>query len=346
MRILVVSEDRRTSALLLELLRRSGHVAEATPSAESAIARLSEGALPECVLTDWLLPEADGIELCRRLRGTSSVPVIVMSELSQPEARRHATRAGARGYLTKPLEAQSVRSAVESVLKTSSERRLDTSRQVIADRVLTHTVWAQFDALTSEWLAACTGLPLVKAPASSLARSGSDLAATLGMVDTAASLEIHFGVRVSAAGATTLGAAMIGASELDAEAGADLLSELCNNLLGQAKAGLRSAGLDFTLAVPGARSATCVPADVAVTRQVVLGHGPFRVLVTMGLRAARTELVRADRLAENMVTAEDVKTVQGALLIPAGTLLSAVSADRVRRYLSDRAVRVVVMSAA
>jgi hypothetical protein len=165
----------------------------------------------------------------------------------------------------------------------------------------------------------------------------------LAMVDVTTSVEVHFAIRIGRGSTGSLGNAMIGVADLDDATVLDLLAELCNNLLGQAKTSLRSAEFEFSLATPDPSKPPVIPRGILAQRQLVLGWGEGSMMVTMALRLIPPTVVRARDLVENMVVVEDIKTPQGALLVPAGTRLTAVVAARVTRYLEDREVRVAMV---
>lgn len=115
MRVLI-AEDDRTSALLLErALTRAGHVPVVVQDGQEALARLNEGGF-DAVITDWMMPRMDGIELVRRAREEVADPPVflVVTALASAEARLHAMRAGADDYLAKPFSARDVVERLEN----------------------------------------------------------------------------------------------------------------------------------------------------------------------------------------------------------------------------------------
>ena len=109
MRVLI-AEDDRTSALLLEhAVTRAGHEALVVQDGQEALSRLKSGEF-DAVLTDWMMPRMDGIELIRKAREDVPEPPIflVVTALASAEARQHALRAGADDYIAKPFSARDV----------------------------------------------------------------------------------------------------------------------------------------------------------------------------------------------------------------------------------------------
>jgi DNA-binding response OmpR family regulator len=106
MRVLVVDDSRTAVYFLRTKLEEMGYeVAEAKTGAE-AWAHLQKQ--PErLVITDWMMPDMDGLDLCRLIRSRGLVPytyVIVLTTKDQREDRLKAFEAGADGFLPKPLD--------------------------------------------------------------------------------------------------------------------------------------------------------------------------------------------------------------------------------------------------
>jgi len=102
--ILIVEDDPLIAEVLTSLLEAAGHRVEAATDGASGLDRILAGGI-DLVLLDLMLPEIDGLELCRRVRARESadyVPIIMLTALAS-DAQRHAGfAAGADDYLTKP----------------------------------------------------------------------------------------------------------------------------------------------------------------------------------------------------------------------------------------------------
>jgi CheY-specific phosphatase CheX len=166
--------------------------------------------------------------------------------------------------------------------------------------------------------------------------------ASLAMIDVATSVELEFAIRASRGSVRALARVMLGLDELDEESALDLLSELCNNLLGQAKTNLQAGGFDFSLATPDRSRPHGIGKAAAAQRAIEVGFPDGILHVALCARIVPPIMVRARELVENMVVVDDIVSPQGALLVPAGTRLTSVTAERVTRYLADREVRVAV----
>ncbi|MDQ2696404.1 MAG: chemotaxis protein CheB [Pseudomonadota bacterium] len=103
MRILIAEDDATSAYLLERILRKNGHEVVAATDGQQALT-LSQGQRFDAVLTDWMMPHLDGIELIRRIRSGHQPPpfVMVVTALASDQAREYALKAGADDYLAKP----------------------------------------------------------------------------------------------------------------------------------------------------------------------------------------------------------------------------------------------------
>jgi two-component system, OmpR family, KDP operon response regulator KdpE len=101
-RVLVVDDERQILRALKVILREAGYeVAEATTIEEAL--DVASVRPPDAAIVDLMLPDGSGVELCRRLREWSSMPIIVLSAIGEEEAKVEALEAGADDYVTKPF---------------------------------------------------------------------------------------------------------------------------------------------------------------------------------------------------------------------------------------------------
>lgn len=123
-RILVVEDNALNLKLVRDVLQYAGYeVVEATTGQEGV--ELAATVPPDLVLLDLQLPDMDGTETLRRLRGqegTKDVPVVAVTALAMAEDRERAARAGFDGYLQKPLSVRSLPQQVESFIALRGTR--------------------------------------------------------------------------------------------------------------------------------------------------------------------------------------------------------------------------------
>ena len=100
--ILVVEDDKSVRNLIATTLRTNGYRFTEAPTGEEAIIQASSHN-PDVILLDLGLPDMEGIDVIRRVRGWSNVPIIVISARSEDADKIGALDAGADDYLTKPF---------------------------------------------------------------------------------------------------------------------------------------------------------------------------------------------------------------------------------------------------
>jgi CheY-like chemotaxis protein len=120
--IMVVDDDDDVRFLISELLRKEGYVvveaANATEAEQHAVEHV-----PQLVLMDVSMPGTDGLSAVWQLRKhpeIADVPVIIVSAYDAFDLRAEAAAAGCRGYLTKPVEIEQLKSAVQSIFEGPS----------------------------------------------------------------------------------------------------------------------------------------------------------------------------------------------------------------------------------
>jgi predicted signal transduction protein with EAL and GGDEF domain len=122
-RILVADDDLVTRVLLQKTLERSGYQVEAVENGRLALECLSRKGGPRLALLDWLMPEMNGLNVCREIRRHSEYPYIYMILLSSRDGKEDIVsglEAGADDYLTKPCDAEELKArlrAGERILK-------------------------------------------------------------------------------------------------------------------------------------------------------------------------------------------------------------------------------------
>src|SRR5262245_53390321 len=120
-RILIIDDDRKLAEMLVEYLGARGYVAEARGDAASGAAALrTHGA--DAVILDVMLPDADGMDLCRRLRAESDVPILMLTARGEPTDRIVGLELGADDYLPKPFDPRELLARLRAVLRRRAPR--------------------------------------------------------------------------------------------------------------------------------------------------------------------------------------------------------------------------------
>ncbi|MGW4054320.1 response regulator transcription factor [Streptomyces sp. NPDC004779] len=115
-RVLVVDDDPTVAEVVAGYLERAGFAVEHAADGPGAL-RLAGERWPDLVVLDLMLPGLDGLEVCRRLRATRPVPVIMLTARSDEEERITGLEVGADDYVTKPFSPRELVLRVESVLR-------------------------------------------------------------------------------------------------------------------------------------------------------------------------------------------------------------------------------------
>jgi DNA-binding response OmpR family regulator len=118
-KILIVDDSRNIRKLVSVVLKSEEHtIIEAGNGVEALEKARLEG--PDLIILDIIIPEKDGIRVCREIRAepkTKSIPIIVLTSDSASETRKNAVSAGADIFILKPFDPPSLRAAVRKVLK-------------------------------------------------------------------------------------------------------------------------------------------------------------------------------------------------------------------------------------
>ena len=118
-RILVVEDDARLAATLDRVLVAEGHEVERVGDGLEALRRAREEPF-DLVVLDIMLPSLDGVGLCRRLRASAQVPVLMLTALGGTSERVRGLDAGADDYLVKPFAYEELLARVRALLRRSA----------------------------------------------------------------------------------------------------------------------------------------------------------------------------------------------------------------------------------
>ena len=120
-RVLVVDDEPQITRVLKTVLTSQGYQVRTAAEGESALSSLGEWH-PELVITDLYMPRMDGVELCRRIRAVSAVPIIVLSVKGEERAKVEALDSGADDYVTKPFGTDELLARVRAALRRSGSQ--------------------------------------------------------------------------------------------------------------------------------------------------------------------------------------------------------------------------------
>jgi two-component system response regulator MprA len=121
MKILVVDDERAVRESLRRALELEGYEIELAADGSEALYRLEGDVEPDAMILDVLMPGVDGLEVCRRLRGSGSkLPVLMLTARTQVEDRVEGLDAGADDYVTKPFALDELLARVRALLRRTT----------------------------------------------------------------------------------------------------------------------------------------------------------------------------------------------------------------------------------
>ncbi len=126
-RVLVVDDDPTVREVVVSYLKAEGYDVSEAADGETALAKI-EHERPDLIVLDIMLPGLDGLEVCRRVRATSQVPIIMLTALGSEADRVVGLELGADDYLTKPFSPRELVLRVGSVLRRVGETTVPDSR--------------------------------------------------------------------------------------------------------------------------------------------------------------------------------------------------------------------------
>ncbi|MFI6094719.1 response regulator transcription factor [Lentzea sp. NPDC051213] len=115
-RILVAEDDPKQSKLLQAYLEREGHSVLATDNGRAAL-ELARARRPDLIVLDVMMPEVDGLDVCRVLRAESSVPILLLTARSTEADLLLGLDLGADDYVTKPYSPRELTARVRVLLR-------------------------------------------------------------------------------------------------------------------------------------------------------------------------------------------------------------------------------------
>jgi two-component system response regulator MprA len=120
MRILVVDDDRAVRESLERALRLEGYEVELAAGGREALARVAQGS-PDAIILDVMMPQVDGLEVCRRLRGVAdNTPVLMLTARDAVSDRVAGLDAGADDYVVKPFALEELFARLRALLRRTS----------------------------------------------------------------------------------------------------------------------------------------------------------------------------------------------------------------------------------
>lgn len=343
-RVLIVEDEPVSLRMLQHMLTKQGYAVDVALDGNDAISKIS-GYDYHGVVTDWLMPGLDGIEVVRHLRARPGPgPIVVLiSVLNLPAARDHAVTAGADDFLPKPV----VPARLLQILAAPRKVRAVEAKRSQGSHPLTRA--AAWSALPTS-LAAVVGetllMPTVPWDAPAAVSDEVKHLAMTSLIDTEHQLEMVAALSGSMADLERVTQVMLGEVASGAELVTATLTELVNILAGRMKTEFLREGYTFTLGIPSTWNRTDLAstiADSVASRTLVLRAGEVTLSAHICVRPSEAVDIPALELREGLVLASDVRNSSGGLILPACTRLTESAAQHLREMLRGRAVRVCGM---
>jgi DNA-binding response OmpR family regulator len=120
-RVLVIEDDAEIADVLRRSLRQEGHEVRTAGDGIEALEAAGEF-MPDLVILDLGLPRLDGVEVCRRLRAQSDVPILILTARSQTDDRVVGLDSGADDYIVKPFERQELLARMRALMRRRPPR--------------------------------------------------------------------------------------------------------------------------------------------------------------------------------------------------------------------------------
>ena len=128
--ILVVEDEASIASFVSLYLKNAGYDVRAVTTGSAALTQVAAES-PALIILDLMLPDIDGIEICRRVRKTSDVPILMLTARDEDVDKIIGLEVGADDYLTKPFNPRELVARVKSVLRRAApERRRDVEEEL------------------------------------------------------------------------------------------------------------------------------------------------------------------------------------------------------------------------
>jgi two-component system KDP operon response regulator KdpE len=129
-RILIVDDESQIARVLRTSLKTHGYDIRVAGDGISAMETMGDWH-PDLVVTDLAMPNMDGIELCRKLRASSQIPIIVLSVKGEEKTKVEALDAGADDYITKPFGIDELLARVRAALRRATTAPSEAAAKVL-----------------------------------------------------------------------------------------------------------------------------------------------------------------------------------------------------------------------
>ena len=128
--ILVVEDESSIASFVSLYLKNAGYVVKTAANGTDALA-LAASENPALIVLDLMLPDIDGIEVCKRIRQDSDVPILMLTARDEDVDKIIGLEVGADDYLTKPFNPRELVARIRSILRRASPERRELENETI-----------------------------------------------------------------------------------------------------------------------------------------------------------------------------------------------------------------------
>ncbi len=138
--IVVVEDERDLAHLISQSLRDNGHQVETITDGQHALDRLTGPTRisPDLIILDLMLPNVDGLTICRRIRQERIIPIVMLTAKSTELDKVLGLELGADDYLTKPVSLRELQARVSAILRRVEMMRIESQTQEGRTEVIQH----------------------------------------------------------------------------------------------------------------------------------------------------------------------------------------------------------------
>jgi DNA-binding response OmpR family regulator len=120
--ILVVEDETSIASFVAAYLKNAGYAVRTAATSQTALTEIASE-MPALIVLDLNLPDGDGVELCRRIRKSSDVPILMLTARDEDVDKIIGLEVGADDYMTKPFNPRELVARVKSVLRRAAPER-------------------------------------------------------------------------------------------------------------------------------------------------------------------------------------------------------------------------------
>lgn len=122
-RILIIEDDEEILRVLKRVLTYEGYIVDTALTGKTGLTLASEQR-PDLVVLDWMLPNMDGLEVCRRLQKLGNQPILMLTAKDTTQDRVEGLDAGADDYVVKPFEIEELLARIRALLRRTAADRI------------------------------------------------------------------------------------------------------------------------------------------------------------------------------------------------------------------------------